>query len=140
MAMTDAERQRAYQARHSERAKANWKRYSLSPKGTATLLLNYAKDRARRQGLAFELDKEWLDPKLETNVCEFTGLPLKRVAMGRRVHDPFGPSLDRIDPSLGYTKSNTRLVCFIVNTVRHDWGDDVLITIASAIVQKHITK
>jgi hypothetical protein len=55
-------------------------------------------------------------------VCAITGLEL----------DPadkwYKPSLDRIDPSLGYTVDNIRIVAWIVNHARSDLTDDEFLT------------
>ena len=138
MAKTPAERQRDYRDRDPERSRSAWRRYSMSERGTVTVLLNYARDRAKRTGVAFDIDADWLAGKLAGGVCELTGLKIERVAPGNYRTHPFAPSLDRIVPALGYTKDNVRLVCFAVNRARSDWGDEVLMTIARALV-KHVT-
>jgi hypothetical protein len=111
----------------------------MSADGTVTVLLNYARDRARRNKLPFDLDRQFVREKLEGGVCELSGLRIERAAPGKRRTHPYAPSLDRIKPELGYIKSNVRLICFAVNRARSDWGDEVLLTIASGLV-KHITR
>jgi hypothetical protein len=108
----------------------------MSPKGTVTVLLNYARDRARRQGLAFDLDRDFVQSRLEAGLCEVSGLPIERVSPGDYRAHPFAPSLDRKEPSLGYVKTNVRLVCFAVNRALSDWGDEVLFKIARGIVSR----
>lgn len=76
--------------------------------------------------------------KLEKGVCELSGIVIERVAPGDYRTHPFAPSLDRIQPSKGYTKENVRLVCFAVNRARSDWGDEVLLKIARALTT-HVT-
>ena len=139
MGMTAAERQRAYRLRHIERSREAWRRYAMSDKGTVTVLLNYARDRARRSGLYFDLDALWLAKKLSGGICELSGLPLERVSPGEYRTHPFAPSLDRITPADGYVKHNVRVVCFAVNRARSDWGDEVLLKMARALASKHIT-
>jgi hypothetical protein len=39
---------------------------------------------------------------------------------------PFGPSLDRIVPKLGYVTGNIRVVCNLANLAMHKWGEDPL--------------
>lgn len=136
MAMTGAQKQAAYFARNPEKCRARWRAYAMSPRGTITALLNYAHDRARKDGLAYDLDREWLSEKLERGVCEVSGLPVRRISPGDYRTHPYAPSLDRIVPALGYVKSNTRLVLFAVNRAMSDWGQEVLLTIARAIVNK----
>lgn len=134
----NAQRQERFRRVSPEKAKSSWRKYALSSHGTETLLLNYARDRARRNDLDFDLDREWIAKKLATGVCELSGLFLKREFSGNFKTDPYAPSLDRVKPELGYVKPNVRLVCFAVNRARSDWGDEVLLTIASGLV-KHLT-
>ncbi len=131
-------RQRAarYYARHTERCRARWREWSRTPSGIVTVLLNYARDRARRGDLAFELDRAFVEQKLDAGVCELTGLPLEPGPSDKHRVAPMAPSLDRIVPSKGYTKANTRMVCFAVNRARSDWGDAVLLRIAQALVDR----
>lgn len=89
--------------------------------------------------MAFDLDAAWLKEKLASGICELSGLQIERVAPGAYRTHPFAPSLDRIEPGLGYVKSNVRLVCFAVNRARSDWGDEVLMKIAIALSLKHVT-
>ncbi len=133
-----ASRQEKSRRKDPTRHKEVWRKWAFSLDGTMTLLLNYARDRARRLQLPFDLDREFLRQKLEAGVCELSGLPIERVAPGNHRTHPFAPSLDRKEPTMGYEKSNVRLVCFAVNRARSDWGDEVLLTIANGIV-KHIT-
>jgi hypothetical protein len=126
-----------WRAANLERSRAIWTRYALSPRGTVTLMLNYARDRALEQDVPFDLDHEFLLPKLEAGVCELTGLPFERIRPGGRKTHPFGPSLDRKNRDLGYVKSNTRLVCCALNTAFADWGEEVWLILARALVARH---
>ncbi len=49
---------------------------------------------------------------------------------------PTSISIDRIDPSLGYSFGNIRLVCYQVNTFRGRWTDEQMLAMARAIVAK----
>jgi hypothetical protein len=138
MSLTRAEITARYRERNPERSRAQWRKWSFSLEGTSSCLLNYARDRARRQDLPFDIDREFVREKLQRGICELSGLAIQRIAPGNYRTHPYAPSLDRIEPSLGYVKTNVRLVCFAVNRARSDWGDEVLLTIASGLV-KHIT-
>lgn len=131
-----AERTARHRARNPERVKAQWRKWSASPEGTVTCLLNYARDRARRQGVAFDLSRDFVRRKLALGKCELSGLAIERVAPGQYRTHPYAPSLDRKDPSQGYIETNVRLLCFAVNRARSDWGDEVLLTIASGLVKQ----
>ena len=70
-----------------------------------------AEKTARTKGLEFELNRDWVEKKFESGKCEITGLPF---VMNIPYH-PFQPSLDKIDPSKGYTFKNTRCVAYMYN-------------------------
>lgn len=65
--------------------------------------------------------------------CEVTGLPF-RPPSEQYSRNPYGPSLDRIDSSKGYTPDNVRIVCVAANLAMNEWGEEVLSRIAKAYV------
>ena len=69
------------------------------------------------------LDFEWAWAKLveQDFRCSLTG-----IAFTWGVKDPTTLSIDRIDPSKGYTKENVRFVCWWVNAAMGTWGFDML--------------
>lgn len=69
-------------------------------------MLSRSRRRATRKGLAFEL----------------TG--------------PFMPSIDRLDSNAGYVKDNCRVVALIYNMAKSSWSDDIVYTMAKALVTK----
>lgn len=76
-----------------------------------------ARSRARKKNLDFNLTRDWIFEKLKLPFCEATGLPFNmtdKPPAGKRFH-PFAPSIDRIDPKLGYTTDNCRMVIWIFN-------------------------
>lgn len=60
--------------------------------------------------------------------CEVTGIPFSALKLPGRDSNrhPYSPSLDRIDPSTGYSRGNCRLVLFAVNVALNDWGIEIL--------------
>lgn len=89
----------------------------------ASNLVRYARRRARLKGLTFEITKEWVEARIRSFYCEATGLPFDLTKIpGRR--NPYGPSLDRKDPSQGYTRENTQVVVWIYNTLKSDFGEE----------------
>lgn len=58
----------------------------------------------------------------QTGLCSLSGMPLdwQTFAKGR---SPLTCSIDRIEPKKGYVKDNVRLLCFQVNTMKHDLSD-----------------
>ena len=80
-----------------------------------------AKNRAAAKGWAFDLTPEWLQPKLEQGLCEATGIPLELSGGEHKGYGhfrPWTPSLDRIDPTKGYTTDNVQVVCWIYNQAK----------------------
>lgn len=82
----------------------------------ARALITGTKQRAVKKGIQHNLTVEWLSERLERGVCEVTGLPFTFVSSKiKGGHRSFTPSLDRTDPSKGYTMDNTKVVCWIYN-------------------------
>ena len=106
------------------------------PWARASRLLTWVRARAARKGCEFDLDVEWIGERLEAGCCEVTGLPLElQISKIGQIH-PWGPSVDRIDSSLGYTKQNCQIVCWAYNMAKSDWNHDVVQRLAQAIVDR----
>ena len=105
-----------------------WRReYSRTVVGRLRTVLNSAKTRAKNQKLVFDLDFDWLmeQYRKQDGKCSLTGIQLQfgfNYDSSRR-YMPESPSLDRIDPALGYTKGNTRLVCTAINIAMNSFGE-----------------
>jgi hypothetical protein len=78
-----------------------------------------------------ELTPEWIMEKLKTGVCEVTGLPFTYTLNAR---NPWSPSLDRIDPNIGYTLGNTRVVVWIYNAAKNVFTDADVHLMAQALI------
>lgn len=57
--------------------------------------------------------------------CQVTGVPFDIDRCGHQ-RAAYAPSIDRIDPALGYERGNVRLVCQIANLAMNVWGADTL--------------
>jgi hypothetical protein len=97
--------------------KRNNASYRNSPRARAKVLVSHARTRAEKKGLAFELDIEWAFKAIAAGSCEVTGLPFDLSLTGAR--NLYGPSLDRVDPTMGYTRENTRVVLFGYNACKN---------------------
>jgi hypothetical protein len=97
-------------------------------------LLRLAFKRATKKGLPATIDVWWMMEKLQANVCEVTGIELE---LGGAPYAAFSPSIDRIDPDLGYTKKNTRLVCLIYNSAKHVNTDKDVLKMAKALIKRN---
>lgn len=93
-------------------------------------LLWYAKDRARRAGLSFDLTEEWAINRW-TGRCEMSDLPFQ-VGLEGHQRVIWAPSIDRIEPEKGYTQDNCRFVLFAINSFKHAASDDDIYLIAEA--------
>lgn len=87
------------------------------------------KHRSKRKNIPNTLTQEQILLMLtEANgKCAVTGIPLNITAKlpGKRV-SPWMPSIDRIDPSKGYTASNCRIVCYLANIAMSQFGESAL--------------
>lgn len=106
------------------------------PARRAKRTVTFARSRARKLGVPFDLDQDFLVERFEKGVCEVTGIPLV-FSCGddgsKKVH-PYSPSLDRIEPGKGYTKNNVRVVAYIYNIARSEYSDEQVLAFARALV------
>jgi hypothetical protein len=134
--VTEKERERwrrkskTYHSTHRQlevdKMRANYYTRKLDLERTLLNRLSVARHRAKKEHLAFDLDKEWL--AAQPRHCAVTGRAFELCAKGR---GPFVPSFDKIDPAGGYTKHNTRIVCWWYNAAK---SDDQEIQIIHAIL------
>lgn len=97
------------------------------------LRMKNAKSRIKKKNGEFDLTAEWALEELNKQnfCCKLTGLAFIPWQRSKRIN-PLSPSLDRINPKGGYTKDNVRIVCFAINMMMLDWGEDVLSMVASS--------
>jgi hypothetical protein len=128
-----SERSKAWREKNPERSKAIARSSRLANR--AGNMIADAKKRARLKGLPFDLEdfREQLTTRINSGVCELTGLPLN-LSGGARDWDT--PSLDRIVPALGYTVSNVRVIAFGLNVMMLTWGLDQAMAIMDALKAK----
>ena len=79
--------------------------------------------RAKKLGLPYALkvkDLRW------PTVCPVLGIPINYANTGKHPHDS-SPSLDRINPALGYTAGNVMVISFRANKLKSDCvnGDEL---------------
>jgi hypothetical protein len=90
-------------------------------------MLYDAKSRAKRYGWPFNLDKSDV---VIPDVCPVLGIPILR---GQGAHGPNSPTLDRMQPHLGYVKGNVAVISFRANTLKNDASADDLERVAQWI-------
>ena len=83
--------------------------------------LRMKKAACKHRGIECDLDLEWLQK--QPQMCALTGISFEIPPAGI---GPKTPSFDKIDPKQGYTKTNTRLVLYWINTARNTWTDEAL--------------
>jgi hypothetical protein len=79
---------------------------------------------------------EFIEQMLAPMVCSVTGLPLTWEHDGSTRANPWAPSIDRIDCSLGYVPGNVRVVCWAFNMMRSDWPDEVIMTVVKSLANR----
>lgn len=82
----------------------------------AVNILVRTKSRAKRLGLPFDLT---LDDIVVPDVCPVLGIPLV-CGSGGRGGRMDSPSIDRIDPALGYVRGNVRIISNRANTLKNN--------------------
>ena len=79
------------------------------------MLLSLARQRAKKSGIPFSITEK--DFKIGT-LCPVLGVPYET---GKdHIPHPHAPSLDRIDPALGYVPGNVVVISRMANTIKHD--------------------
>ena len=106
--------------------------YKSSLRGRAITMFHGTKV-GRRFRDGNELTPEWIIEKLNVGKCEVTGLPF---TYGLQSRNPWSPSLDRIDPTVGYTLKNTRVVIWIYNAAKNVFSDQDVMVMAKALTGK----
>ena len=110
--------------------------WRASTQGRARQLLKTAQYRSEALDVPFGLSLGWIVERLDRGVCEVTGLPFDMGQPEGTRHNPRAPSLDRIRPTKGYTKTNVRVVVWQFNSARNEYGDAALLELAQAIVSQ----
>lgn len=83
-------------------------------KDTRWGLLKSAKQRAKAEGIAFDLCEEDIYVPM---ICPALGVPIK---YGGKFAGPNSPSLDRAVPKLGYVSGNVFVISFRANAIKND--------------------
>jgi len=97
-------------------------KYRGSIKRRATIAVASAARRAKKKGLPFDLDQQWMVEKLENGVCELSGAKFE-LNSTQLEPSPRAPSIDRIVPCRGYTRNNCRVIAVSLNYLLGSWGE-----------------
>lgn len=127
---------REWRAANRERDRENRLRHDNAH--PESRLLSNAKNRAAIKGWDFDLTVEWAQAKLATGLCEVTGIPFDFARGSTTQHNPFRPSIDRKDTSLGYTRDNCQMVVGIYNQAKGTWSHEDVLKLARALIEKEV--
>ncbi len=99
-----------------------------------------AKDRAKTQGLEFNITLEYLLYlwNYQKGKCALSDLNMTYELKVRRV--PTNVSIDKIDHTKGYTMDNIQLVCMACNQIKNDLSNEDMYKFCKAIVNKYENK
>lgn len=91
------------------------RRFNASYKSRATVLFHSAKSRSRHHHIPFAITKQDIirQYELQQGKCYYSGRNLSHIAGTENVM-----SIDRIDPTLGYTPTNIVICCWRVNKMK----------------------
>jgi predicted nucleic acid-binding Zn ribbon protein len=134
---------KAYQAK-SPKAKfcsgacsdmSSYKNRMLSVDFRVNKLMAMAKNRAKEKSLPFDLDLPYLLDlwNSQEGKCPITGTNFVLESGTGRVHKD-SPSIDRIEPALGYVKGNVRFTTYHINVALSEFGLESLYELAQKIV------
>jgi hypothetical protein len=102
------------------------KEYHHTIKGYAFKIYSNAKRRANLKNLKFELTSEWVYDKVKNMKCEITGIELSLTDLKDIRINPYKPTLDKVNNNEGYTKENTKVVCWWWNVMKQDWSEETV--------------
>jgi len=90
-----------------------------------------AKRRAKEKNLPFDLDESLLEKPTH---CSYLGLELHYE--GGKPREDNTASLDRIEPSKGYTQTNVEIISDLANRMKNSADINTLILFAEAVIKR----
>lgn len=112
-------------------------KYYRSISGICSRSLNHCKDRVKRNNLNFNIDLDYLKsifPK--DRKCPILGYEMKP-SQGLVGGNKYSPTLDRINPRLGYVKGNVEWVCMLANKMMSNADNEDLIRFSKWISKRY---
>ncbi len=107
------------------------------PKRRAIRLIDKARSRARKRGIEFRLTKEWVLDGLIRGTCAVTEIRFDlKNGRGSGKHNRYAPTIDRVDPAMGYTPDNCQLVIYQYNVAKGRWEHDDVMIMARALFRQ----
>lgn len=90
-----------------------------------------ARTRARKQGLAFDIEPE---DCLIPDICPVLGIALS--PKGNGTHTDSTPTLDKVDPSKGYVKGNVNVISWKANRLKSNCSDPSVFEAIAAYIRR----
>lgn len=109
----DNEYYREYRKRNKESVRASQVKWIK--KNPTFVMFHSAKARAKKKGLEFTITKEDI---VIPEYCPI--LKMKLIPSVDTGYSQCGPSIDRIDPTKGYTKENIQVISIFANTMKQN--------------------
>lgn len=75
--------------------------------------------------------------KQQNGICAVTKMPMIDKGDSGVIRNWCAPSIDRIEPSLGYVAGNVRWVCLAVNLGKSKFPDDIYYAVCAAVVENY---
>jgi DNA-directed RNA polymerase subunit RPC12/RpoP len=96
--------------------------YRHTKVGKVRTTLRHLKSRAKLAGREYDLTEQWTLDRLEQIewTCEVTGIKFDLYSPGQGNKNRYSMSVDRIDPSLGYTRDNVQFLITWANRAKSD--------------------
>ena len=111
--------------------------YASTTHGRSKILLRNMQHRSEKEKwCAPEFTIEEIVTAIDGQSCSKTGIPFDLETSFSRTN-PFTPSPDRIDSSLGYTKANVQWVCWMYNIMKSDFTPEAVEIFISSLLLKH---
>ncbi len=115
--------------------RAKWRR---GKSGAIRRLLKSARERAKKKSLNCDLDYNIILKILDSSGwrCALSNIPFDLTI--KKPRDIYKISIDKINPSKGYTKDNTRFILFGLNAFKGSNNDKELLDIVKTVYKKNL--
>lgn len=84
-----------------------------------------------------DFTSNWIEEKILNGYCEATGIPFDLETRTADIHasNPWVPSIDRIDSSLPYSKSNVQIVVYMYNVCKSEFKKEDVIKFCKGVIR-----
>ena len=112
------------------RTEQNMHNQCFTTRGRSNRIFCDCQKACRKNGWKINIDINWIESKIKNKYCEATGIEF---VISKK--NPWMPSIDRINPRLGYTKENCQMVVWIYNTAKQEFTHEDVIKLSKAILK-----